>query len=165
MNSPRIRIRLDGNGRVYRPGETLSGEYCLDGILAEDVRAIEISVLWYTEGKGDEDLAVHDFHRISIENGGLDLEHPGRFSTVLPCSPLTYCGVIVRIHWCVRVRVFIAHGRDLLGELEFRLGDVPTVRPQVACSPYTACLPAGGTAVRSPGYYPDTNANHVGRPS
>ena len=70
MNSPRIRIRLDGNGRVYRPGETLSGEYSLDGIPAEDVRAIEISVLWYTEGKGDEDLAVHDFRRIAIENGG-----------------------------------------------------------------------------------------------
>ena len=110
MNSPRIRIRLDGNGRVYRPGETLSGEYSLDGILAEDVRAIEISVLWYTEGKGDEDLAVHDFRRISIENGGVDVGRPGRFSTVLPGSPLTYCGVIVRIHWCVRVRVFSRTG-------------------------------------------------------
>ena len=151
MNSPRIRIRLDGNGRVYRPGETLSGEYRLDGIPPEGVRAIEISVLWYTEGKGDENLAVHDFHRISIETGGLDLERPGRFNTVLPSSPLTYNGVLVRIHWCVRVRVFFVHGRDVVGELEFRLGDVPTVRTQIASSSYAVCPPAGSTAVHSAG--------------
>lgn len=143
MNSPRIRIRLDGNGRVYRPGETLSGEYSLDGILAEDVRAIEISVLWYTEGKGDEDLAVHDFRRISIENGGVDVGRPGRFSTVLPGSPLTYCGVIVRIHWCVRVRVFFTHGRDLLGEYR-----VPPGRRAHSPAPSRLFLVHGGASGR-----------------
>ena len=31
--------------------------------LARDVKAVELSVLWYTEGKGEEDLAVHFFDR------------------------------------------------------------------------------------------------------
>jgi len=125
MKEPLVRVRLDGNGRVYRPGETLSGEYRLDGIAPEEVKAVEISVLWHTEGKADEDLAVHDFRRLSVESGDrIDVRRPGRFSTVLPNSPLSYRGLIVKIHWCIRVRVFLARGREVLGEIPFRLGEV-----------------------------------------
>ena len=86
---------------------------------------MEVSVLWHTEGKGDEDLAVHDFRRLSAENGDpIDPRRPGRFSTVLPNSPLSYRGVIVKIRWCVRVRVFLTRGREVVGELHFRLGEV-----------------------------------------
>jgi len=129
MNEPHVTIRFDGNGRVYRPGETLAGEYRLNSIDPEEIRAIEVSVLWHTEGKGDEDLAVHDFRRLSPENGqGIDLLRPGRFSTRLPNSPLSYNGVIVKIRWCVRVRVFLARGKEVVGELPFRLGDVPSAK-------------------------------------
>jgi len=69
MNGPLVRIRLDGNGRVYRPGETLSGEFRLESLPPEEIKAVEISVLWHTEGKGDEDMAVHYFRRVSAENG------------------------------------------------------------------------------------------------
>jgi hypothetical protein len=125
MKEPLVRIRLDGNGRIYRPGETLSGEYRLEGIASQDIRAVEVSVLWHTEGKGDEDLAVHDFRRLSVENGDqIDPRRPGRFSTVLPNSPLSYRGVLVKIRWCVRVRVFLTRGREVLGEVPFRLGEV-----------------------------------------
>jgi len=129
MNGPLVRIRLDGNGRVYRPGETLSGEFRLESLPPEEIKAVEISVLWHTEGKGDEDMAVHDFRRVSAENGQWrELLRPGRFSTVLPKSPLSYRGVLVKIRWCVRVRVFLARGREVMGELAFRLGEVPAVR-------------------------------------
>ena len=116
MNGPLVRIRFDGNGRVYRPGETLSGEYRIEAVTPEEIKAVEVSVLWYTEGKGDEDLAVHAFWRIAADNGDmLDLPRPGRFSTVLPRSPLSYRGVLVRVRWCVRVRVFLARGRAQRG--------------------------------------------------
>lgn len=129
MNGPLVRVRFDGNGRAYRPGETLSGEYRIESVPAEEIKAVEVSVLWYTEGKGDEDLAVHDFWRSSAEGSeGLDLRRPGRFSTVLPRSPLTYRGVLVKIRWCVRVRVFLTRGREVMGELAFRLGEVPSIR-------------------------------------
>jgi len=129
MNEPTVTIRLHGNGRVYRPGETLSGEYRLESIGRDEVKAIEVSVLWHTDGKGDEDLAVHDFRRLSAEEGDwIDPRYPGRFNTVLPNSPLSYQGVIVKLRWCVRVRVFLARDKEVLGELPFQLGAVPAVK-------------------------------------
>jgi len=125
MREPLVRIRLDGNGRIYHPGETFSGEYRMEGIALEEIKAVEVSVLWHTEGKGDEDLAVHDFRRLSAESGDqIDPRRPGRFSTVLPTSPLSYRGVLVKIRWFVRVRVFLTRGREVLGEVPFRLGEV-----------------------------------------
>jgi hypothetical protein len=133
MSEPRVTIRFDGNGRAYRPGETLSGEYRMTSIPRKDVRAVEVSVLWHTDGKGDEDLAVHDFRRRSVEDGDrIDPRHPARFSTVLPNSPLSYRGAIVELQWCVRVRVFIERDREVVGELPFRLGDVPAARARQA---------------------------------
>lgn len=129
MNEPRVTIRVDGNGRVYHPGETLAGEYRLDSIGRDEIKAIEVSVLWHTHGKGDEDLAVHDFRRLSIEDGDwLVPRYPRRFSTVLPNSPLSYQGVIVKLRWCVRVRVFLSRGREVVGELPFQLGQVAAAR-------------------------------------
>lgn len=129
MNEPSILIRLDGNGRTYWPGETLSGTYRFDGFLADEVRAVEVSVLWYTDGKGDTDMSVHDFRRISAEEAGwIDPRRPGRFSTVLPASPLSYDGEILKLRWCVRVRAFLGRGKEVVGELPFRLGGVPAAK-------------------------------------
>ena len=129
MSDPMVTVRFDGNGRTYRPGEVLSGEYLLDSIPGDEIRAIEVSVLWHTEGKGDEDLAVHDFRRLAVENGSrIDPRSPGRFSTALPNSPLSYDGLIVKVRWCVRVRVFLSRGREVVGERFFRLGRVPAAK-------------------------------------
>ncbi len=126
MNAPRVIIRLDDDDRVYQPGDTLSGEYVLESIPPERVKAVEVSSLWCTEGKGDEDLAVHDFRRSAAENGDwFSHNRPQRFNSTLPNSPLSYDGLIVKVRWCVRVRVFLGRGKELLGEMPFRLGSVP----------------------------------------
>ncbi|MFH1922989.1 MAG: hypothetical protein ABIP48_24255 [Planctomycetota bacterium] len=129
MNEPTVRIRFDGNGRAHRPGGTLSGEYRLESVRREEIKGVEVSVLWHSEGKGDEDLAVHDFRALSVEDGDwIDPRYPGRFSTKLPQSPLSYQGVIVKLRWCVRVRVFLTRDREVVGELPFQLGQVPAVK-------------------------------------
>jgi hypothetical protein len=130
MNEPEIIIRLDGNGRTYAPGATLSGEHRVEAVEAQGLQAIEVSVLWYSEGKGDEDLAVHEFWRKDADSGELgDPRRPDRFSTTLPQSPLSYDGQIVKIRWCVRVRVIFKRGRDLVAQKIFRLGSVPPAKP------------------------------------
>jgi hypothetical protein len=132
MNESEVFIRLDDDGRAYAPGTTLSGEYCIDSLEGPNMKAVEVSVLWYSEGKGDEDLAVHEFWRKDAEGGELgDLRRPNRFSTTLPQSPLSYDGQIVKIRWCIRVRVIFKRGRDLVAQKVFRLGNVLPPRPLV----------------------------------
>ncbi len=126
MNEPRVEIRLDADRRAFRPGERLAGEYRVADLGPGDVEAVELSVVWYTEGKGDEDLAVHFFQRLAQEDGAyFDLRRPARFATDLPRSPLSYEGAIVSIRWCVRVRVFPSHGKEIFAECPFQLGEVP----------------------------------------
>jgi hypothetical protein len=111
------------------PGETLAGSYYVQNIGGDDIQAVECSVLWYTTGKGSEDFGVHKFWRYDIENGDwIDPRRPGRFSTVLPKTPLSYPGVIVKILWIVRVRVFLLNGQEIVEDLPFRLGKIPDAR-------------------------------------
>jgi hypothetical protein len=143
MSEPVVIIRLDGNGRVYQPGETFAGEYRIEAVEDGQVRAMEASVLWYSEGKGDEDMAVHEFWRQDADSGDwIDPHRPQRFSTTLPYSPLSYDGQIVKIRWCMRVRAFLQKGKEVVGQKGFRLGAVPppprparTPSPQVEPTP------------------------------
>jgi hypothetical protein len=126
---PAIVIRLDGDSRHHRPGETLSGQYWIESLDASEVKAIEASVLWHTEGKGDEDMAVHEFWRRDASDAvPFDVHRPERFSTTLPNSPLSYHGHLIKIRWCVRVRVFMPHGKDMVTEKTFQLGEVPATK-------------------------------------
>ncbi len=126
---PTVVIIIDANGLGHQPGETLTGEYWVNGLHSGRVQAIEASVLWHTEGKGDEDLAVCAFWRRESERGQpLDPSRPEPFSVTLPNSPLSYDGQIVKVRWCVRVRVFLNRRRELVGEKVFQLGHLPRVR-------------------------------------
>jgi hypothetical protein len=133
MREPLFSIVLDKSQRVHQPGETLRGEYQIDAIDPSDIRAVELSVLWYTEGKGDEDLAVHYFERLTADDDEPPTLHElRRFEVTLPNSPLSYEGVFIKIRWCVRLRVFLRQGKDFVSERDFQLGEVPfaqTVQP------------------------------------
>lgn len=129
MNASPITLTLHDSRRVYWPGEKLSGQYYIDPIDGAETLAVEVSVLWHTEGKGDEDIAVHYFDRAAQdERGSLDFRQPRVFSTVLPNSPLSYEGVLIKIRWCVRLRVFLSRGKQLVEERAFQLGEVPAAK-------------------------------------
>jgi hypothetical protein len=98
----------------------------IEGTEFRPARAVELSILWYTTGKGEEDMSVHHFERIVDEpSRPLDLRVPRRFSTEMPQSPLSYDGVIVKVCWCVRVRMFLSQGQESVSEAAFCLGNVP----------------------------------------
>lgn len=126
MSQPFVRLHLDEHLGPYRPGEELAGQFSLHAIDEHEVRAVELSVLWHTEGKGEEDLSVHYFRRFEPRNGeAMDFRSPRRFNTALPNSPLSYAGQIVTIRWCVRVRAFLPRGKQLALEVPFQLGHLP----------------------------------------
>lgn len=130
MKRASIHIRIDRPSRVYLPGDTLAGSYAIEAAQPETVQAAELSILWHTEGKGDEDFAVHHFERISRDvHPDWDPSDAREFTTALPNSPLSYDGVIVKIRWRIRVRVFLAGERELVEDLRFQLGHVPSATP------------------------------------
>ena len=57
MNDPLISMNFLGGKRVFQPAEPLEFEYQIDAVQDEQLAAVEASLLWYTDGKGDEDSA------------------------------------------------------------------------------------------------------------
>ena len=122
---PRIELRFGHPSRGYDPGEWVTVEYCIEGLNGERPRALERSALWYPEGKGEEDLGVHFFERFATADTIDRVVPEGTFAIQLPTSPLSYEGVIVKIRWCIRLRVFFESGRDHVSEHVFNVGRIP----------------------------------------
>ena len=122
---PRVDIQFDRPHRQHEPRDHLSVRYRIEGCEGERICAIEHSVLWYTEGKGEEDLGVHFFQRLTDRALLPSAIATGAFTTPLPQSPLSYEGVIVKVRWCVRVRLFFEGSRDFVSEHVFTLGRIP----------------------------------------
>jgi hypothetical protein len=145
MNGLRIEIELDAPEAAlspaageplprrspvqWQPGETLTGEFRIANASGHKLRAAECSILWYTLGKGDEDLHVHALERFELASDGRSVSSCTRpFSFNLPPSPQSYDGVIVKIRWCVRVRVFLTGGQEVVSETPIVLGNTASVR-------------------------------------
>ena len=134
--TPKIGLQFGEERTVYEPGDVLVCQYHVlfetepsvaDAQGGEEseaqVSAVESSVIWYTDGKGDEDMGVHFFERRKksvLQPKQLAETH--RISTVLPKSPLSYEGEIVQVRWCVRIRVFLTGDRQFTEDLPFQLG-------------------------------------------
>ncbi|TWT98015.1 hypothetical protein Pla108_21700 [Botrimarina colliarenosi] len=120
---------VDRGARRYAPGELLTGGYRLAGWRDIELTAIELSVLWYTAGQGEEDFFVHHFER--RREATLPVrrhETPHQFETFLPASPLSHDGQIVKVCWAVRLRGFFRGGRQRVIEAPFWLA-LPTDKP------------------------------------
>jgi hypothetical protein len=125
-SEPLLSICLAGSKRMFSAGDELVCEYQIDAVDPADIQAVEVSVVWYTEGKGEEDMGVHYFERrlpADAEDG--DLRPMRRLRTRLPNSPLSYAGAILTIRWCVRLRLFLRRRGDYVHEYPFTLGSVP----------------------------------------
>lgn len=122
MMEPLLSIQLFDYLPAYHPGEFLKCDYQIDAVGDGEILAVEASVLWYTEGKGDEDMGVHFFERRqAVDNEG-DLRELRSFRCQLPNSPLSYHGSILQIHWCVRLRAFLVSGKETSLDHPFNLG-------------------------------------------
>ncbi|MEX0586261.1 MAG: hypothetical protein WD176_06440 [Pirellulales bacterium] len=148
MTEPLLSLVIDGtSSRVFAPGETLAVDFQVDAVDPDELCALEASVLWYTEGKGDEDLGIHYFKRYTAQREGATLHELRFLRTILPASPLSYEGRIVKVRWCVRVRAFLSRNRQVTENQVFQLGRVPrpvwtVTRPEVEVVP--AALEAAG---------------------
>ncbi len=123
---PLLSIQLFDYLPSHMPGDTLRCDCQIDAVEEGEVQAVEVSVLWYTEGKGDEDMGVHFFERlVANENAENDLRQLQSFQVKLPNSPLSYQGHLLEIRWCVRMRAFLGRGRSASLDHSFWLGPPP----------------------------------------
>ncbi len=132
---PNIHVDFDRPDRRYMPGESIVVRYEVDGLGERPLLAVERSLLWYTEGKGEEDIGVHFFDRRSSKTDAAKALEAGSFMAVLPASPLSYEGVIVKVRWCIRIRIFfsgrdavperLGGSRDFVSEHVFEVGTIP----------------------------------------
>ncbi|MCC9603040.1 hypothetical protein LOC67_21030 [Stieleria sp. JC731] len=117
-----MSIELCREDGIYEGGCDLTANWRISRVTLDSVTAVEISVLWFTEGKGDTDLNVHYFKRFEQEqilrSGLADRQS---LSCVLPATPLSYHGRLIRLRWSVRLRLFMANGREVVSNQPFYL--------------------------------------------
>ena len=94
-----LRISLEGSRKNFRPHESVSGTASWQ--LGESVKAIEIHLCFYTQGKGTSDVHIVETIRIDTppENGS------EKFSWQLPLSPYSFSGKLISLIWAVEVVV------------------------------------------------------------
>lgn len=131
MSPQFITITLDPGSPSAAGG--LSGVYYLAGP-QRPVRSVELSVLWETEGAGDQDRIVHHFNRREAEDGAppFDSDERRRFSITLPEGPHSYEGALIKVRWFVRARMVEEDGSEWTGELPFRFGATSPISPATA---------------------------------
>ncbi|MCM2374324.1 hypothetical protein [Aporhodopirellula aestuarii] len=117
-----MNVSLCRDDATYTAGGYLRASWRVSRVSIEELSSVEVSVLWYTEGKGDEDLSVHYFRRYD----GPELRQLGMVDSLpiecrLPPSPLSYRGHLLKIQWGIRVRVFVEEGREAVAEHPFYL--------------------------------------------
>ncbi len=81
------------------PGEQLELE--VDWRLLDHPEALEVRLVWHTQGKGDQDVSVVEVKRY---------EHPPlqdrrRCSFRLPNGPYSFSGHLISLLWCAEVVV------------------------------------------------------------
>ncbi|TWT72987.1 hypothetical protein [Allorhodopirellula solitaria] len=115
-----MNVSLCRDDATYSAGGYLRASWRVSRVKLEELSSVEVSVLWYTEGKGDEDLSVHYFRRYdaaNLRNLGIGDSQP--IHCRLPPSPLSYRGHLLKIQWGIRVRVFVEEGREAVAEHPF----------------------------------------------
>ncbi|MEC9093641.1 MAG: hypothetical protein VX438_13090 [Planctomycetota bacterium] len=127
MIEPLVSLTILDFQTNFEPGATMRWEFQVDAVENKQIVSVENSILWYTTGKGDEDIGVHFFERrVPKKNEFIDLTSLKRHETVLPKTPLTYDGFLLKINWCVRVRVFLKGGKEVSDEIPFHLASSKT---------------------------------------
>ena len=105
-----MKISLDGSQTTFEPFERIRGR--VEWFEEKVPEAIEVRLLWYTEGRGDRDVGVARTLRIE----GLSSTGSREFDFELPSGPYSCSGRLISICWAVEATLL---PEDLTQRLEF----------------------------------------------
>jgi hypothetical protein len=90
-----IRFGLRENLTHFRPGEEISGAVLWEG--TEKPKLAEVRLLWFTRGKGTEDVSVVATESFSDPQPG----DTRTFRFALPDAPYSFNGKLISLTWAV----------------------------------------------------------------
>jgi hypothetical protein len=93
----RLNIILPEEKTVYAPGEAVHGS--MEWSLELGPRYLELSLFWYTAGKGTRDVGVIDTRRFDGP-GALGRKD---FSFTLPDGPYSFSGKLISLIWALEL--------------------------------------------------------------
>lgn len=93
-----LRIELNGGRTNFRSGELVRGIAKWE-LTDGDVRAVELRLFWYTEGKGDQDIEIVHVERFDV--AGTLGEEP--FAFRLPMQPYSFSGKLITLQWALEL--------------------------------------------------------------
>ena len=93
----KMSIYFRGDKTAFVPGETMHG--AIQWSLDTSPRALELSLFWYTAGKGTRDVGV-------VET--LTIDRPGScgskdFAFTLPVGPYSFSGKLISLIWALEL--------------------------------------------------------------
>jgi len=94
-----LTIQLEQNKTAFQPGDVVAGtaHWQLEG----QARQVELRLLWYTQGKGDEDAGLVE--TMTFEQPGLSDRRSFRFT--LPNGPYSFSGSLISLTWALELSV------------------------------------------------------------
>ena len=113
-----LKIEIKAEQTFFKPGQIISGnvQWCC----SEVPYKASIQLLWYTEGKGDEDIGLAEEMR--LEN--LQASDSRWFEFQAPIGPYSFSGKLISLTWalelqagkeCVRKEIVISPtGNEIL---------------------------------------------------
>ncbi len=100
-----VRIELTGGRTTYRPGDVISGR--ASWRVEDDPTSAEVSLFWYTSGKGTQDVGV--VQKMSFPTPRRQEQRD--FSLPLPREPFSFSGTLISIVWAVEL--IVEPGKDV----------------------------------------------------
>lgn len=89
------RIELETDRAAYRSGEPI--RVALRWTLDERPQSLLVNLLWYTQGKGDEDVTIVSGE--AIENPGTSGSREIAFTA--PAHPPSFSGKLISLSWAI----------------------------------------------------------------
>ncbi|WP_224367988.1 hypothetical protein [Hyalangium versicolor] len=126
MSTLQLEVALEEDSMDFPAGSLLRGAVRVDASAPVHARSLECRVLWFTEGKGTEDVGGPEA-AVLVRDQVLP---PGKvlgFQLRLPMGPWSYGGQLVKIRWVVQLVLSTVSGEAVDVEVPFRLVP-PTVR-------------------------------------
>jgi hypothetical protein len=91
----RIRIEIRDGSTAFLPGETVEGTVAWH--FDRPAQSVELRLLWYTEGRGDQDVAVVE--TVPLADPGVEESRP--FRILLPEGPFSFSGKLISLVWAL----------------------------------------------------------------